>query len=51
MRQLNYPLPRTTWYQRQVRSGVIVRVRLRNGRQVGSYENQEQGIAGHGVEV
>ena len=39
MRELNYPVPRQTWYERHTRSGVITLLRLRNGRQIGSYEN------------
>lgn len=39
MRELNYPVPSTTWYDPAKRSGVIVRMRLRNGRQQGSFEN------------
>jgi prepilin-type N-terminal cleavage/methylation domain-containing protein len=40
MRELNYPVPVKTWYNPQTRQGVIVRVRLVNGRQVGSFESR-----------
>jgi len=39
MRKLNYPVPSTTWYDPKTRSGVIVRMRLKSGRQLGSFEN------------
>jgi prepilin-type N-terminal cleavage/methylation domain-containing protein len=39
MKELNYPVPRQTWYDSKTRTGVIVRIRLRNGRQIGSFEN------------
>jgi len=39
MRELNYPVPSQTWYERHTRSGVITLLRLSNGRQIGSYEN------------
>ena len=38
MREQQYPVPRATWYDPQTRSGVIVRMRLRNGTQIGSFE-------------
>ncbi len=38
MRELNYPVPRTTWFDPQSGQGVITRLRLRNGHQVGSFE-------------
>lgn len=38
MRELNYPVPSNTWYDPKTRSGVIVRVRLKNGTQIGSFE-------------
>jgi len=38
MRELNYPVPRETWYDRKTKEGVIVRMRLRNGWQIGSFE-------------
>ena len=39
MRELNYPVPRETWYDRKTKEGVIVRMRLRNGWQIGSFED------------
>jgi prepilin-type N-terminal cleavage/methylation domain-containing protein len=41
MRQLNYPVPTKTWYNPQTRQGVIVRIRLANGRQMGSFESRQ----------
>jgi prepilin-type N-terminal cleavage/methylation domain-containing protein len=41
MRELNYPVPTNTWYDPQIRQGVIVRIRLANGRQVGSFEGRQ----------
>lgn len=38
MREMQYPVPRGTWFDSKVRSGVIVRMRLRNGNQIGSFE-------------
>ncbi len=38
MRELRYPVPMGTWYDPQSGRGVIVRMRLRNGRQIGSFE-------------
>jgi prepilin-type N-terminal cleavage/methylation domain-containing protein len=38
MKEGQYPVPRATWYDPQTREGVIVRMRLRNGRQIGSFE-------------
>ena len=40
MRELNYPVPAKTWYNPQTRQGVIVRMRLANGRQIGSFESR-----------
>lgn len=37
MRQLRYPVPTNTWYDRQTRQGIIVRMRLINGCQIGSF--------------
>jgi prepilin-type N-terminal cleavage/methylation domain-containing protein len=37
MKELNYPVPTNTWYDPQTRQGVIVRMRLANGRQIGSF--------------
>ena len=38
MRELNYPVPRLSWYEPQTHKGVIVRMRLKNSRQIGSFE-------------
>jgi len=38
MKELNYPVPTNTWYDPQTRQGIIVRMRLANGTQVGSFE-------------
>jgi prepilin-type N-terminal cleavage/methylation domain-containing protein len=38
MRELNYPVPRKTWYDTKTGKGVIVRMRLKNGQQIGSFE-------------
>lgn len=38
MKELNYPVPRQTWYSPKTHKGVIVRMRLKNGSQVGSFE-------------
>jgi prepilin-type N-terminal cleavage/methylation domain-containing protein len=40
MKELKYPVPTKTWYEPQTRQGVIVRMRLANGRQVGSFEGR-----------
>ena len=40
MRELKYPVPKDTWYDPQTRHGVIVRMRLANGRQIGSFEGR-----------
>jgi hypothetical protein len=37
MKEMRYPVPRKTWYDPQTREGVIVRMRLRSGRQIGSF--------------
>jgi prepilin-type N-terminal cleavage/methylation domain-containing protein len=39
MKQLKYPVPVGTWYNPQTRQGVVVRMRLSNGRQIGSFES------------
>jgi prepilin-type N-terminal cleavage/methylation domain-containing protein len=41
MRQLDYPVPTKTWYDPKTRRGVIVRIRLANGRQMGSFEGRQ----------
>ena len=38
MREMQYPVPRATWFNRQKAEGVIVRMRLRNGNQIGSFD-------------
>jgi prepilin-type N-terminal cleavage/methylation domain-containing protein len=38
MKEKLYPVPRDTWYSPRTGQGVIVRMRLRNGRQIGSFE-------------
>ena len=37
MRERDYPVPTDTWYDPQTQQGIIVRMRLANGRQVGSF--------------
>ena len=38
MKEMQYPVPRRTWFNPQTGQGVIVRLRLRNGNQIGSFE-------------
>jgi len=38
MKEMSYPVPRATWFDPQRQTGVIVRMRLQNGRQIGSFE-------------
>ncbi len=38
MKEMEYPVPRKTWYTPQTGEGVIVRMRLKNGRQIGTFE-------------
>jgi prepilin-type N-terminal cleavage/methylation domain-containing protein len=38
MKEMNYPVPRRTWYDPRIGKGVIVRMRLKGGRQIGSFE-------------
>jgi hypothetical protein len=38
MKELNYPVPKQTWYDTKTGNGVIVRMRLKNGNQIGSFE-------------
>ena len=38
MKQMQYPVPRGTWFDPRTRAGVIVRMRLKNGQQIGSFE-------------
>ncbi|MGD8500722.1 MAG: type II secretion system protein [Phycisphaerales bacterium] len=40
MKELRYPVPTNTWYNPQTRQGVIVRMRLANGCQIGSFESR-----------
>ena len=40
MKELNYPVPKQTWYDPKTGTGVLVRMRLNKGRQIGSFENQ-----------
>ncbi|UCF16270.1 MAG: type II secretion system protein [Phycisphaerales bacterium] len=37
MKELKYPVPTNTWYDPQTRQGIIVRMRLVNGCQIGSF--------------
>ena len=39
MKELKYPVPRQTWYDPGTHKGIIVRIRLSNGRQIGSFES------------
>jgi prepilin-type N-terminal cleavage/methylation domain-containing protein len=41
MKELQYPVPRGTWYDPQTKEGVVVRLRLKNGRQIGSFEGSK----------
>ncbi len=38
MKERLYPVPRDTWYSPRTGQGVLVRMRLKNGRQIGSFE-------------
>jgi len=38
MKEAMYPVPRSTWYNPQTNAGVVVRMQLSNGRQIGSFE-------------
>jgi len=40
MKELKYPVPKQTWYNPRTHKGVIVRMRLRNGRYIGSFEGK-----------
>jgi prepilin-type N-terminal cleavage/methylation domain-containing protein len=40
MKELKYPVPKRTWYDRGTNKGIVVRVRLPNGRQIGSFESK-----------
>ncbi len=37
LKQSNYPVPRATWFDPGTKKGVIVRIRLANGTQIGSF--------------
>lgn len=39
MKEQHYPVPKTTWYNPAESSGIIVRMRLKNGNQIGSFDN------------
>lgn len=39
MKKQNYPVPKQTWYNPKTRKGVIVRVHLKKGRDIGSFES------------
>jgi prepilin-type N-terminal cleavage/methylation domain-containing protein len=39
MKKLKYPVPKQTWYDPRRGGGIIVRIRLRHGQQIGSFEN------------
>jgi prepilin-type N-terminal cleavage/methylation domain-containing protein len=38
MKEHQYPVPRATWYDRKARKGVIVRMKLNTGREIGSFD-------------
>lgn len=38
MKEMQYPVPRATWFNGRKTEGVILRMRLQNGRQIGSFE-------------
>ena len=38
-KEMNYPVPKQTWYSPKTQTGVLVRIRLKNGRQIGSFES------------
>ncbi len=38
MRLKNYPVPKETWYSPKKRKGIIVRMRLRNEKHIGTFE-------------
>jgi len=40
MGNLHYPVPTETWYNPKTRKGIITRMRLKNGRHIGSFERQ-----------
>ncbi len=38
MKKQKYPVPGRTWFDPQSRQGILVRIRLKNGAQIGSFE-------------
>jgi prepilin-type N-terminal cleavage/methylation domain-containing protein len=38
MKKQKYPVPMSTWFDPQTRQGILVRMRLKNGTQIGSFE-------------
>ena len=40
MKELKYPVPKETWYNTENKKGVIVRMRLKKGQQIGSFEGK-----------
>ena len=40
MKELKYPVPKQTWYNPETHKGVIVRMRLKKGQQIGSFEGK-----------
>ena len=41
VKEMRYPVPRGTWYSPQRKQGVVVRIRLRNGNQIGSFDGSK----------
>jgi prepilin-type N-terminal cleavage/methylation domain-containing protein len=41
MKERQYPVPRATWYDPQRKEGIVVRMRLRNGNEIGSFEGSK----------
>jgi prepilin-type N-terminal cleavage/methylation domain-containing protein len=41
MKEMQYPIPHATWYDPQTKEGVLVRMRLRNGHQIGSFHGSK----------
>ncbi len=39
MKESKYPVPKQTWYSPKTHDGVIVRMRLKSGLQIGSFES------------
>jgi len=40
LKELNGPVPKRSWYEASKKSGLIVRMRLKNGRHTGSFEGR-----------